>query len=201
MYFCNQAGMRFMNFPAITIELPEWVTPFIAQKGEKFSSIEERMALVLELARCNIEQKTGGPFAAAVFNAEGRLLAPGVNLVTSANCSILHAEMVALAVAQKVLGRFDISDGGIESFDLIASTEPCAMCFGALPWSGIRRLICGARDEDARSIGFDEGPKLSDWQEALETRGITVIRDVLREHAAETLKAYAASSGTIYNSR
>jgi len=190
-----------MNFPSITIKLPDWVAPFISEKGEFFSSIEDRMALVIALSHCNIEQKTGGPFGAAVFTAEGRLIAPGVNLVPTTNCSILHAEMVALTVAQKSLGRFDISDGGIHSFDLVASTEPCAMCFGAVPWSGVNRLICGARDEDARSIGFDEGPKLPDWKEALEARGITVIRDILREKATETLKAYAASAGTIYNSR
>jgi hypothetical protein len=34
--------------------------------------------------------------------------------------------------------------------------------FGAVPWSGVRRLACGARDEDASDIGFDEGPKMAD---------------------------------------
>ena len=41
--------------------------------------------------------------------------------------------------------------------EMVASTQPCAMCLGATPWSGIRRLVCGARDEDAEEIGFDEG--------------------------------------------
>ncbi len=190
-----------MHFTPVTIELPGWVEPFIAEQGAFFPSLDERMELVLELARRNVEAQTGGPFGAAVFTAAGELIAPGVNLVTTANCSILHAEMVALAIAQRVLGRFDISDGGRLSYDLAASTEPCAMCFGAIPWSGINRLICGARDADARAIGFDEGPKLAQWQEALEARGITVIRDILRPSAAAILQTYAASGGTIYNSR
>jgi len=190
-----------MNFSSITIELPEWIKPFIAEKGDLFPSLEARMRLVTELARRNVEEKTGGPFGAAVFTVAGQLIAPGVNLVTNSNCSILHAEMVALALAQKALGRFDISDGGKLSYDLAASTEPCAMCFGAIPWSGINRLLCGARDEDARSIGFDEGPKMTSWKEALEARGITVIRDILRHEASAVLQAYAASGGTIYNSR
>jgi tRNA(Arg) A34 adenosine deaminase TadA len=46
---------------------------------------------------------------------------------------------------------------------MVVSTEPCALCLGAIPWSGIRRLVCGARDEDARSIGFDEGEKVPYW--------------------------------------
>jgi len=28
--------------------------------------------------------------------------------------------------------------------------------------SGVQQPVCGARDEDARAIGFDEGPKLTD---------------------------------------
>jgi len=187
-----------MNYPPISIELPAWVQPLIAAKGTFFPSIEERMALVIELAARNVTEKTGGPFGAAVFSIQGQLIAPGVNLVTSANCSILHAEMVALALAQKTLGRFDLSDNGKFSFDLAASTEPCAMCFGAIPWSGVNRLLCGARDADARAIGFDEGPKLPDWQAALQARGITVIRDLLRPEAIATLQAYAASGGAVY---
>ncbi len=73
------------------------------------------------------------------------------------------------------------------------------MCFGAIPWSGVRRLVCGARDEDARAIGFDEGPKLSDWVTALKDRDITVLRDVLRDEATAVLQEYIASGGIIYN--
>jgi hypothetical protein len=65
----------------------------------------------------------------------------------------------------------------------------------------VRRLVCGARDEDARAIGFDEGPKLPDWESALEERGIEVSRDVLRGEAASVLRFYAESGGAIYNSR
>jgi tRNA(Arg) A34 adenosine deaminase TadA len=67
-----------------------------------------------------------------------------VNVVVTHNCSILHAEMVAIALAQKKLGRYDISDEGKSDYELVASTELCAMCFGAIPWSGVTRLVCGA---------------------------------------------------------
>jgi tRNA(Arg) A34 adenosine deaminase TadA len=73
------------------------------------------------------------------------------------------------------------------------------MCFGAIPWSGVTRLVCGARDEDARRIGFDEGPKLSDWQDALKVRGIIVARDVLRKEAVGVLDLYVRLGGPIYN--
>jgi tRNA(Arg) A34 adenosine deaminase TadA len=74
------------------------------------------------------------------------------------------------------------------------------MCFGAIPWSGVSGLACGARGGDARAIGFDEGPKLSDWVGALTRRGISVQRDLLRHEACAVLSEYAAKGGVIYNS-
>jgi tRNA(Arg) A34 adenosine deaminase TadA len=97
------------------------------------------------------------------------------------------------------LERYDIGDAGRLRYDLVASTEPCAMCFGAVPWSGVSRLICGARDKDARNVGFDEGPKLSNWVAELRSRGIVVLRDVLREEAVAVLHEYVAAGGPIYN--
>jgi tRNA(Arg) A34 adenosine deaminase TadA len=85
-------------------------------------------------------------------------------------------------------------------YELVASTEPCAMCFGATPWCGVRWLVCGAREEDARGIGFDEGPKVSDWVASLEQLGISVARDVCRDEAA-VLRYYAENGGIIYNVR
>jgi tRNA(Arg) A34 adenosine deaminase TadA len=188
-----------MKLPELKIQLPEWVENFLEQTGSIYSQIEDRMRIVIELSRQNIEHQSGGPFAAATFDSGGKLIAPGVNMVTSTNCSILHAEIVAIALAQKLLGRYDLSDGGRFEYDLVSTTEPCAMCLGAIPWSGVKRLICAARDEDARKIGFDEGSKPNDWIGELEKRGVIVTRDVLRAEAVQVLEKYKSSGGTIYN--
>ncbi|MBT3202400.1 MAG: nucleoside deaminase [Phycisphaerales bacterium] len=185
----------------LTIKAPDWIAELLARSPKVFQTPEDRMRLVIELARENVTRQTGGPFGAGVFDADGRLVAAGVNIVARSNCSILHAEMVAIALAQKNLGRYDISDNGKSDYELVASTEPCAMCFGAIPWSGVTQLVCGARDEDARRIGFDEGPKLPNWPEALEERGIQVSRDVLRQEAVDVLEYYVKTGGTIYNAR
>ena len=191
-----------MSYPQVSFELPGWVEDLVSDKGEVYPTREERMRLAIELSRLNAERGTGGPFGAAIFESEtGRLLAPGVNLVTTANLSTAHAEMVAIMVAQQAVGSFDLGEERLPAYELVASTEPCAMCFGATPWSGVRGLVCGGRDEDARSIGFDEGPKMSDWPSALRERGISVERDVLREEAAAVLRGYAESGGVIYNAR
>jgi tRNA(Arg) A34 adenosine deaminase TadA len=75
------------------------------------------------------------------------------------------------------------------------------MCLGAFPWSGVRLLVCGAWDEDAAKVGFDEGSKPSDWVGELEDRGISVRREVCREEATSVLRAYAESGGLIYSGR
>jgi tRNA(Arg) A34 adenosine deaminase TadA len=106
--------------------------------------------------------------------------------------------MLAIALAGRALGSFDL---GIRATELVSSTEPCAMCLGAVPWSGVRRLVCGARDEDARRIGFDEGDKPSDWIGRLRTRGIDVVQDVYRAEVTSVLEEYALAGGTIYNGR
>ena len=66
---------------------------------------------------------------------------------------------------------------------------------------GVRRLICGACGRDACEIGFDEGVKVPDWADTLESRGITVLPDILREEAREILIKYKESGGLIYNGR
>ena len=73
------------------------------------------------------------------------------------------------------------------------------MCLGATPWSGVSTLIVGARDEDAREIGFDEGSKPEDWVAYLNSRGISVQLDVLRDDAADVLRQYMHTGGEIYN--
>ena len=182
--------------------MPEWVDAYFAAHSDCCADVEERMRTVVEMSRLNVEHGTGGPFAAAVFDvATGRMLAPGLNMVVSAGCSVAHAEIVAIATAQTILGRHDLGAPGMPVCELIASTEPCAMCMGAIPWSGVRRLVCGARTEDASRVGFDEGDKLPDWPDSLQRRGIVVTRDVCREEAAAVLHYYRGRGGKIYNGR
>ncbi|NQT04112.1 MAG: nucleoside deaminase [Planctomycetes bacterium] len=186
----------------LVLALPEWVGPFLEKAPSVFENIEDRMRLTIELSRLNVKNETGGPFGAGIFERDGgRLIAVGVNVVLDTNCSLAHAEMVCIGLAQQKLKTFDLGAEGMPACELASSTEPCAMCLGAIPWSGVRRLICGARGRDACKIGFDEGVKVPDWIDTLESRGITVLRDVLRKEAREVLIRYKESGGLIYNGR
>ena len=107
--------------------------------------------------------------------------------------------IIAISLAQRAWGTYELGRPGRPRLQLVSSAEPCVMCFGALTWSGIRSLVCGARDEDVRKIGFDEGAKTPDWASALARRGMTVRRDVCRLEAIDVLRAYEAAGGPIYN--
>lgn len=181
---------------SVTLTLPAPVAEALRQPPAT-STIEARMGFVVALAAANVAAG-GGPFAAGVFSAtSGDLLAGAVNMVVSAAVPVAHAEIVALALAGQRLGTYDLTVSG--PIELVTSCEPCAMCLGALPWGGVSRLVSGARDEDARAIGFDEGDKPTGWADALRRRGIEVHEDVRRDEAVEVLRSYARNGGLIYN--
>lgn len=178
---------------ALHFPLPDWLITI--ESGVCYPTPESRMTLAIELALRNIHEQTGGPFGAAVFELDShRLIAVGVNIVERAAWSGGHAEIVALSAAQQQLGRYDL--GAAPGYELVSSSEPCAMCMGATVWSGVKRLLCGSRDADVRAIGFDEGPKPINWVSQLERRGIEVERDVLRADAQAVLNQY---QGRRYN--
>jgi tRNA(Arg) A34 adenosine deaminase TadA len=181
----------------LSFVLPRWATGPLEGLGP-LPDAHARMAVVLQLAEATVANSSGGPFAAAIFTlGDGRVIAAGVNLVLATRAPVAHAEIVAIALAGSRLGTHDLARAG--PIELVTSCEPCAMCMGALPWAGVSRVVCGARDEDARAVGFDEGDKHPDWPERLRARGIEVVRDVRREEAAEIMRRYAVAGGVIYN--
>jgi tRNA(Arg) A34 adenosine deaminase TadA len=157
------------------------------------------MRLAIALARKNVESRTGGPFGAAIFEcSSGRLVAGGVNLVLPMKNSMLHAEVVAIILAEHRLQSFTL---GIESgtaHELVTSCEPCAMCLGAIHWSGVSSVVTGATKQDAEETRFEEGPVFPESYQYLEQRGVTITREVLREEARAVLRLYATMSGEIY---
>lgn len=180
------------------IELPGWVDGFVEAWQKPLASISQRMELTIALSAENVRQQTGGPFAAIVVNEEtGELVSVGINLVTTAGLSVAHAEIVALSLAQKAVGQWNLARAG--RLQLITSCEPCAMCFGAVPWSGVKSLICGAKKKDAEAAGFDEGDKPDHWVRSLQHRGIVVQSSVHRSEAAAVLTSYRDTGGAIYN--
>ncbi len=186
-----------------TVALPDWVRAELDTLADRpLGSAEERMALVHELADRNWRAGNGGPFAAIVVDAaSGALVSAGVNVVLSSGLSSTHAEVTALSLAQRRLGRWDLGADGAD-LELLVNWRPCVMCYGATMWSGVRRLtIAGDGPECEDLTGFDEGPMHPDWVGEFERRGIRVTTGLLRDEALAVFRAYGASDALVYNAR
>jgi tRNA(Arg) A34 adenosine deaminase TadA len=183
----------------VRIDYPAWVSELVDWQ-RSYRSDEDRMRLAIELARTNVERGSGGPFGAAIFEAEsGRLVSVGVNSVVRLQNCTLHAEMVAFMMAQQRVGSFTLNAPNLPPHDLVTSCEPCAMCLGATLWSGVRRVVYGAAREDASKLQFEEGPVFPESYRYLEERGLTIVRNVRREEARAVLELYRSRGGMIYN--
>lgn len=188
-----------MRNPEIRIELPRWAGD-LAGWDRRYPTLEDRMRLAIALARANVESGDGGPFGAAVFERDtGRLAGIGVNSVVRLGNSVLHGEVVAFMDAQSRLGSWTLAATDMPAHELVTSCEPCAMCLGAIMWSGVKRVVCGAAREDATRLGFEEGPVFPESYRYLEDRGITIVRGILREEAVAVLELYRSRGGPVYN--
>ena len=189
-----------MNFE---ITLPEWAITELEKLPDAIPNLEDRMREVIRFSRLNFEHGTGGPFAAGVFEKEsGRVVVIGVNRVVPSNCSSAHAEIVTLSLAQKMLGAWDLGGAGMPEYQLIVNARPCAMCFGSIPWSGVRDVVVAGTGEDVETLtGFDEGPVHPDWKGELEKRGISVTEGLLRDEACAVFRDFGSSDALVYNGR
>jgi tRNA(Arg) A34 adenosine deaminase TadA len=187
-----------MNDREVRIALPDWVDRAVDWE-RSYRDDASRMRLAISLSSENVRHRTGGPFGAVIVEEEtGRLVAVGMNQVVPLNNAILHAEIVAFMFAQQRVGSYTLGVPGRPAHTLVSSCDPCAMCLGAVLWSGVRRVVCGATRDDAERVSFDEGPVFPESYRYLEARGITIERGVLREEARVVLDEYARS-GEIYN--
>lgn len=187
-----------------TISLPPWLAALAS--GQKIAESDDaRMKWAIELAHRNVAERTGGPFAAFVIDeSAGACAGVGVNLVVASGLSIAHAEAVAIMLAQRGAGTFDLAGHPHKHYSLYATGQPCIQCFGILWWSGITKLVCAARSEDIERItGFREGPLPQKWAQLLSQRSelppIEVVQDVCREEACGVLRAYMAAGNPVYN--
>jgi len=90
----------------------------------------------IELAR---EARADGrhPFGALIVDQQGEtVVAARNNAVRPLGDPTQHAELVACAAAARLLEETELA-----KCTLYSSTEPCAMCAGAIYWTGIGRVM------------------------------------------------------------
>ncbi|SEJ60995.1 tRNA(adenine34) deaminase [Dyadobacter koreensis] len=81
------------------------------------------------------------PVGAIVVIGE-RIIGKGYNQTERLKDVTAHAEMLAITAASEYLGGKYLQD-----CTLYVTLEPCVMCAGALYWTQMKRVVCGASDE------------------------------------------------------
>lgn len=108
------------------------------------------MRMAIEKAREGIRAGQT-PFGACIVSAKGDVIACDHNVVWATTDITAHGEVNTIRAACKALGSIDLSGSVIYS-----TTEPCPMCFSAIHWAKISRIVFGASIADARAAGFNE---------------------------------------------
>ncbi len=110
----------------------------------------EFMKRAAAISRENMEANSGGPFGAVIVR-DGKIIAEGSNMVTTANDPTAHAEVVAIRKACSRLGDFSL-----KGCEIYTSCEPCPLCLAAIFWARIDRIYYANTRLDAAEIGFDD---------------------------------------------
>ncbi|WP_353814795.1 nucleoside deaminase [Agromyces sp. SYSU T00266] len=104
-----------------------------------------RLRRCVELARA-ARERGDHPFGSVVVTADGRVV-EGMNTVVTRRDPTGHAETNVVRAAAASLDQAELSTA-----TLYTSTEPCAMCSGAIYWSGIPRVVFALSEAGLREI-------------------------------------------------
>lgn len=89
------------------------------------------------IAESRLARRRGDmPYGAVLADASGNLLHAAQNTQVSERDLTGHAELNLLREASRRFGAATLKGGTV-----FASGEPCAMCAGALYWSGVARVV------------------------------------------------------------
>lgn len=127
------------------------------------NEIERHLLAAIELAR---RSRANGnhPFGALLVDADGKVVLEGENTVLTAQDCTGHAETNLIRLASE---RFDPEF--LSRCTLYTSTEPCAMCAGAIYWGNVRRVVFALSQEE---IGRITGGNPENMQLTISSREI-----------------------------
>jgi guanine deaminase len=148
------------------------------------------MARAIQLSIEGVQSGRGGPFGAVIVK-DAKIVAEGVNQVTSTNDPTAHAEVLAIRQACEKLSVFELKD-----CELYTSCEPCPMCLGAIYWARLSRIYFANTAEDAAKIGFDDSFIYRELKQPPSQRRIPAIQ-MMREEALAGFRAWMEKPGKI----
>lgn len=117
---------------------------------------ERHLLAAIELAQ-RARDHGNHPFGSLLVDEDGNVVVEAENTTDTERDSTGHAELNVIREASK---RFDTAFLG--RCTLYASTEPCAMCSGAIFWAGVRRVVFALSTDQLLDMlgGSPDGPTL-----------------------------------------
>ena len=95
----------------------------------------QHLRTAIEIAR-QAREHGNHPFGALLVDKENNVILQAENTVVTGRDCTGHAETNLMRLATQ---RFSSEE--LESCTLYTSTEPCAMCAGAIHWGNVRRVV------------------------------------------------------------
>lgn len=91
------------------------------------------------------------PFGAILVDKDDNILLESGNLEKTLGVATGHAELKLCELASK---KYDKEF--LNTTTLITTVEPCAMCSGAIYWTGIGRVVYGINEADLKILTGDD---------------------------------------------
>ncbi len=143
------------------------------------------MLLAIKEAAKNLKEPYGGPFGACIVKG-GKVIAVARNTVLKNDASC-HAEINAIRSASRKLKTFDLS-----GCEIYSTTEPCPMCFSAIHWARIGKIIFGTTTKDAKKIGFNELMITDKRLRSLGNSKVKIAEGFMRKECLELFRRFDA---------
>lgn len=149
------------------------------------------MQLALDACRTGVDRGQS-PFGACIVR-DGEVLSCTHNHVRLNTDATAHAEVSAIRDACQHVNNIHLPGATIYS-----TTEPCPMCFTAIHWARIDRIVYGARIEDAARFGFNELPITNASLKKLGGAPVQIISDQMRDEAVNLFEYWQKRGGKGY---
>ena len=150
------------------------------------------MRFALEACRRGVEAGQL-PFGACLVSAAGAVLACTHNRVWLDTDPTAHAEVNAIRAACAAAGDVHLPGATIYS-----TTEPCPMCFTAIHWARVERIVSGATIADAAGFGFHELVIANADMKAHGGAAIQIVPGFMRDEALALFRLWRDGGGRAY---
>lgn len=138
----------------------------------------------IDLAGEGMHKGVGGPFGAVIVRND-EIIAEGYNQVIAHHDPTAHAEVQVIRKACRKLGTYHLTGATIYT-----SCEPCPMCFGAIYWARLDRVVYAAGMQDADKIEFYDLFIYNELQKPGGERTVP-FEQLLKDEGGAVFKAWA----------